>query len=246
MHPMTFSWLKSFLVCDSRRSRYVLARRYRAQRLQSSMAISALYANSSHPTRNGAPKSSKNRAGAREKSSVVAVADVAIEPDVDLPGLALRLHEVGQHGVRSLGYGLDVPAQDLHEAGDLLAQGALVDGRDLAVGDDNATVDDDRLHSATGLREHDLAGNAVERDERGIGQIDDRQIGGHAWLQSADLSLQSRCARAADRRRPDRIGSGRGTGLRLGDRGKAGEQLHRLEHILRIAAATVVAAERRP
>src|SRR5215469_5050258 len=227
-------------------SPYVLARRYRAHRLQSSMAVSALHANSSHPSRNSAPKSSKNRAGAREKISVVPVADVAIEPDVDLPGLALRLHEVGQHGVRALGYGLDVPAQDLHEAGDLLAQGALVDGRALAVGDDNATVDDDRLHSAAGLREHDLAGNAVERNERRIGEIDDRKIGGHTWPQSADLSLQSRGTRAADRRRPDGIGSGRGTELRLRDRGKAGEQLHRLEHVLRIAAAAVVTAERRP
>src|SRR5215831_8604059 len=227
-------------------SRYMLARR-------SSSPIAAQHGRFPHSTqtlptpRATRPRNLAETVPAREgRISVVAVADVAIEPDVDLPGPALRLHEVGQHGVRALGYGLDVPAQDLHEAGDLLAQGALVDGRDLAVGDDNATVDDDRLHSAAGLREHDLAGNAVERDERGIGEIDDRQIGGHAWPQSADLSLQSRGARTADRRRPDRIGSGRGTELRLRDRGKAGEQLHRLEHVLRVAAAAVVAAERRP
>src|SRR6516162_3981006 len=246
MHPMTFSWLKSFLICDSTPNRCGLARRYRAHRLQSSMAVSVLHANSFHSHARLRPKSSKKPCRCEREDLSRRVADVAIEPDVDLPGLALSLHEVGQHSVRAPGYGLDVPAQHLHEVGDLLAQGALVDGRDLAVGDDNATVDDDRLHSATGLREHDLAGNAVERDERGIGKINDREIGGHAWLQSADLSLQSRGARAADRRRPDRIGSGWRTGLRLGDRGKAGEQLHRLEHVLRIAAAAVVAAERRP
>src|SRR5262249_31736849 len=175
------------------------------------------------PHGNSAPKSSKNRTDPREEISVVAVADVAVEPNVDLPRPALRLHEIGQHGVRALGYGLDVSAQHLHEVGDLLAQGALVNGRHLAIGDDNPTVDDYRLHSGAGLREHDLAGNAVEWDERRIGEIDDRQIGGHAWPQSADLSLQSRCARAAHRRRPDRIGSGGGTEFRLRYRGKARE-----------------------
>src|SRR5262249_15775475 len=164
MRRMRFSWLKSFLVCDSRSSRYVLARRYRAHRLQSSMAVSALHAKLFASHAQLGPEFSKNHAGAREKSSIVAVADVAIEPNVDLPRLALCLHEIGQQGVRALGHGLDVPAQHLHAVGHLLAQGALVDGRDLAVGDDDATVDDDRLHPAAGLREHDLAGNAVERN----------------------------------------------------------------------------------
>src|SRR5262249_59731817 len=76
----------------------------------------------------------------RFDGSVVAVADVAIEPDVDLPGLALCLHEVGQHAVRALGHGLDVPPQHLHEVGYLLAQTPLIDGHGFAVGDDDATV----------------------------------------------------------------------------------------------------------
>src|SRR5262249_451526 len=151
MHPMTFSWLKSFLVCDSRPVDTCL--RDGIELTDSSPPSPFPHSTQTLPMPRATrpPKSSKNRAGAREKISVVAVADVAIEPDVDLPGPALCLHEVGQHDVRALGYGLDVPAQHLHEVGDLLAQGALVDGRDLAVGDDNATVDDDRLHSAAGL-----------------------------------------------------------------------------------------------
>src|SRR5260370_1250679 len=65
---------------------------------------------------------------------IVGVPHIAVEADVDLPGPALCLQQIGQHGVVALADRLDVLAQDLHETGDLLAQGALVDGGDLAVG----------------------------------------------------------------------------------------------------------------
>src|SRR5215813_4383153 len=118
MRPMTFSWLKSFLVCDSRPVDTCLPDD-RAHRLQSSMAV-FLTPRKHFPSHAQLdPRNLAKTVRAREgRISVVAVADVAIEPDVDLPGPALRLHEVGQHGVRALGYGLDVPAQHLHEVGD--------------------------------------------------------------------------------------------------------------------------------
>ena len=64
-----------------------------------------------------------------------------------------------------LGDGLDVLAQHLHEIGDLLAQGALVDGGDLAVGNDHPSIDDDGFDAAPAFGEHDLPRDAVERNE---------------------------------------------------------------------------------
>ncbi len=52
---------------------------------------------------------------------------------------------------------------------DLLAQGALVDGRDLAVCNDDTPVDDDRLYPAPAFGEHDLTRHTVERNEGRVG-----------------------------------------------------------------------------
>src|SRR5439155_18088985 len=65
--------------------------------------------------------------------SVACIAHIAIETDIDLPCSALSLHEVRQHGIVTLNDGFDILAQHLHELGHLLAQSALVDGRDLAI-----------------------------------------------------------------------------------------------------------------
>src|ERR1700720_1038561 len=101
--------------------------------------------------------------------SIVGIADVAIEADVDLPGPALCLHEVGQHGAVALDDGFDVLAQYRHEVGDFLPQRVLGDGGALALRDDNAAGDNDGFDGATGFREHDLARDAVEWNEGGIG-----------------------------------------------------------------------------
>src|SRR5262245_46943210 len=113
--------------------------------------------------------------------SVVGVTDVSIETDVDLPSPALRLHEEGQHCAVSLNDRLDVLAQNLHQFGHFLPQRAFVNAGAFAIGYHNAAIDDNGLNAASAFREYDLASNAVKRNERRIGEIDNGQVGGHPW-----------------------------------------------------------------
>ena len=114
----------------------------------------------------------------------------------------------------------------------------------LAAGQHDLAIDDHGVDAASGLAIDHLARGSVERLIGVVGQVDQREIGFHAGLQLADLAGQPDRPRAADGGSVDRVASEHAGRLAIHALRQQRIHLHRLEQVLAIAAAAIVAAER--
>src|SRR6185437_14724829 len=130
-----------------------------------------------------------------------------------------------------------------HETGDLAAQRRFVDRRHAAILDHSATVDDDGFDAAAGLGIDKLARRAVERQITDIVKIDEDEIRLVAGPDCAQTTAEPGAPRIAEGGMAQDFMRKPGPWLRLADRGDEAEHLHRLKHVLDVAAAAIVAAE---
>ena len=104
-------------------------------------------------------------------------------------------------------------------------------------------VDEHRVHAASCLRKNQLARGAVERQIGEVGEIDQRQVCEHSGPDVSHRPGKPDCARAADGRGLDCVLCQDSHRLRIHAACQQREQLHRLEEVLAIAAAAIVATQ---
>ena len=129
-------------------------------------------------------------------------ADVARDAERRLPGRAVAFEQRRDEIGGALDLRLDLPA----EAGEISAASAASAAsstvRSLWPRTTGRPATSTVSIAAPGLGEHDLPRGAVERHEGRLVEIEDHQVGGHAFLQRADLAFHVDRLRPGERRGP--------------------------------------------
>jgi len=94
---------------------------------------------------------------------------------------------------------------DFAELGHFIQQGRIVDCDDSAAVHHDVAVNDDRMNAAAALAVDNLPRGVVERQIGRIGQVQDREVGGLADGDAADLAAETEDVGAAGCRDRERV-----------------------------------------
>ena len=176
--------------------------------------------------------------------SIVRIADVAIEADIDLPCPALRLHEIGQHGIvalatasMSLRSTCMSPATSSRKARSSMV---VILRSAMTTRPSTITVSTPRPPSVNTTWRATLLSGTKDGSVRSRMNRSAAMPGRNAPIRPSKPAVRAPPT-VADQIASAAVG---GPGSGCVTAASAGEQLHRLEHVLGIAAAAIVAAQR--
>jgi hypothetical protein len=166
-----------------------------------------------------------------------------VAPHILAPDSAVRLVQVGADLLHTRLRGAEIAQEPGHDFEQFVAKLLLINFCAAAVIDDHVTVDDDSLYATAGFGVHELAHSVIERQPGRVGEVKEGENGAIAGFDLSDVPRPS-----------DRLGSSDGCGSEyfgclVGQRRivancvQGGGQLHRLEHVLAVAARRVVTPE---